>query len=124
MQKKLMLGHKVRRLRRTSGLTQLQMAEQFLHRQRVDDLVDDQPHGTLRAVRAQIDDRLAEPDIGHARHRDQQLTGEIARIALRCRAPAQGPFSRSSGHVREIDLPATCRKAIGRAPPRRTALRG
>jgi len=29
MQKKLMLGHKVRRLRRTSGLTQLQMAEQL-----------------------------------------------------------------------------------------------
>jgi predicted transcriptional regulator/DNA-binding XRE family transcriptional regulator len=29
MQKKLMLGHKVRRLRRSSGLTQLQMAEQL-----------------------------------------------------------------------------------------------
>ena len=29
MQKKLMVGHKIRRLRRSSGLTQLQMAEQL-----------------------------------------------------------------------------------------------
>ncbi len=56
----------------------VELAQQVREGDRIDQLVDDQPHRAVRAVRTEIDHRPDEARIGHLRHRDEHLALEIA----------------------------------------------
>ena len=60
------------------GHLDLQLLQEAGKGDAVDFAVDDQAHGAVGGMGAQIDHRLGEPGIGHLRHGDEKLTGQVA----------------------------------------------
>ena len=59
-----------------AGRFELQMGHQLVHRQRGEQLVDDEAHRpVLLAMGADIDDRACETRVRHLRHRHEKLAG-------------------------------------------------
>ena len=66
---------------RSAPSTQRQSRDQIAKAHHRRDLVDDDAHGAAFRMRAEIDQRVIEARIAHARHGDQHLPVEIVRFS-------------------------------------------
>ena len=67
-----------RQVRLVARLDDIELDEQIAETHFACQLVDDDAHGPVAGMRAQIDDRAGEPLVRHARHGNQQLSVEEA----------------------------------------------
>jgi len=60
------------------GVTGVELLQQIREGDGADQAIDDQAHGAFLVVGADVDHGSCKARIGHARHGDQQLAGEIS----------------------------------------------